>query len=259
MIKIFAVFKQGNYRHACGGIFSTFDLALKTAKKLILGEKDNYHRYEIFAFDLDVPSNQTPLEGAQQFAAFGGEIEEPLCLARLKRCGGDIQVQMRYTPFKYNQVIQFTNEDIMSAFNEFDDKRDILFLGYLVQYMHDKALQKIGIPFDLGDKMGPYDRIINGYLQDDKVATFLTKTGELSKYHTISHSEKLRYDREVKEGKDVLLHSFEFTSLECTAVRYKGAISWARCRYEIREKDKTESYTLLRESAYTYNLQPEMH
>lgn len=62
MATVFAVFKKGVYRHECGGIFSTIELATEAAHKLITGERDDYHTYEILEFELDVVLSQSPID-----------------------------------------------------------------------------------------------------------------------------------------------------------------------------------------------------
>ena len=57
-MKIFAVFKEGAYRHECGGIFSTLDKAKDAALVLITNEPDHHHTYAIVPFDLDVRTPQ---------------------------------------------------------------------------------------------------------------------------------------------------------------------------------------------------------
>lgn len=81
MTTVFAVFKKGVYRHECGGIFTTFELAKGAAITLLRGECDDYHNYEIIYFNLDESTSQTPVEqhgldydGNPYY--FGGKLEE---------------------------------------------------------------------------------------------------------------------------------------------------------------------------------------
>jgi hypothetical protein len=50
---IYAVFKQGVYRHECGGVFSTMEMAYAVARQLLAAECDHYHTYEVTPFELD--------------------------------------------------------------------------------------------------------------------------------------------------------------------------------------------------------------
>lgn len=89
-LKLFAVFKQGVYRQGCGGIFSTFDLALEAAKRLCAGERDDYHTYEVVPLVLDVMTTQTARSirmGVASGRAWidGGELEEATPLAYVGR------------------------------------------------------------------------------------------------------------------------------------------------------------------------------
>lgn len=66
-MKLYAVFREAVYRHECGGIFSTQELAEASARQLACGEPDRHHRYDVVPFDLDVTGAQDP----------SGRIDEP--------------------------------------------------------------------------------------------------------------------------------------------------------------------------------------
>lgn len=53
-MEVFAVFRQGVYRHECGGIFSTREAAIECADALVLSDNDSWHDYEVVPFALDV-------------------------------------------------------------------------------------------------------------------------------------------------------------------------------------------------------------
>jgi hypothetical protein len=82
-MNLFAVFKEGVYRHECGGIFGSKGLAVLAAEKLRDGESDDYHSYSIVPFNLDVITQQEPLiektrtDGNQSKYMTGGELLEP--------------------------------------------------------------------------------------------------------------------------------------------------------------------------------------
>lgn len=82
-MKLFAVFKEGVYRHECGGIFDSKDAAVKAAEKLRDGENDDYHSYVIVPFNLNEITHQTALiektrpDALQSKYMTGGELEEP--------------------------------------------------------------------------------------------------------------------------------------------------------------------------------------
>lgn len=88
-MKVFAVFKEGIYRHECGGVFSTLAAATDAAKRLIAGEYDNHHDYTVVPFDLDVMTEQTPVEsrvGWKGHTFFsGGDLREADALVRISR------------------------------------------------------------------------------------------------------------------------------------------------------------------------------
>ena len=52
-MNIYSVFKQGVYRHECGGMFSTEEMARSEAMRLIAGEGDDYHQFEVAMYELD--------------------------------------------------------------------------------------------------------------------------------------------------------------------------------------------------------------
>lgn len=82
-MKLFAVFKEGVYRHECGGIFDSKDLAVKAAEKLRDGESDDYHSYAIVPLNLNEITQQMPLiekvrpDGNRSTYMTGGELIEP--------------------------------------------------------------------------------------------------------------------------------------------------------------------------------------
>lgn len=62
-VTAYAVFRQGVYRHECGGIFSTEALAQATANALAGGDVDGYHTYEVVPFAMDEPTPVTAAGG----------------------------------------------------------------------------------------------------------------------------------------------------------------------------------------------------
>lgn len=58
MPTIYAVFRNGIYRHECGGLFSTLALASAAAVSLRDGEPDSYHYYNVIPFELDVVTSR---------------------------------------------------------------------------------------------------------------------------------------------------------------------------------------------------------
>jgi hypothetical protein len=51
---MYVVFQEGVYRHACGGVFSSLELAQRSADALKAHEPDNYHQWTVVPFELDV-------------------------------------------------------------------------------------------------------------------------------------------------------------------------------------------------------------
>lgn len=65
-MKLFIVHKKGVYRHECGGVFSSLDLAISSCNKLHEGDRDSYHAYEVRAHELDAATDQTPASEPRQ-------------------------------------------------------------------------------------------------------------------------------------------------------------------------------------------------
>lgn len=70
---VFAVFKNGAYRAECGGIFSSEEKAKEAALHLASNDRDDYHSYDVCAFDLDERLPQDPVTSKWT----GGGILEP--------------------------------------------------------------------------------------------------------------------------------------------------------------------------------------
>lgn len=57
-MNIFIVHKEGVYRHECGGVFSSLELAIAACKQIHTGDRDDYHSYEVRQHVLDVATEQ---------------------------------------------------------------------------------------------------------------------------------------------------------------------------------------------------------
>jgi hypothetical protein len=60
-VTIYAVFKQGVYRHECLGVFSSEAMARAAAESYAKGE-DGYHTFEVVPFTLDAACATEPHE-----------------------------------------------------------------------------------------------------------------------------------------------------------------------------------------------------
>lgn len=91
-MKVYAVFKKAIYRHECGGVFSTLEAAEAAAERCIAGERDDYHDYEVVAFELDAVTLQTPLVARPGWKGHtymeGGDIEEEESICTWSRTNG---------------------------------------------------------------------------------------------------------------------------------------------------------------------------
>jgi hypothetical protein len=92
-MQVFAVFKEGIYRHECGGVFSTLVLAREAAHKLIVGERDDHHKYSVIPFTLDAVTKQTEKNNRARHDSTGkrylsgGDLLEPFELLEMARDG----------------------------------------------------------------------------------------------------------------------------------------------------------------------------
>lgn len=68
MTEVYAVFRQGVYRHECGGVFDTLHRAKECADFLADEDVDGYHTYVVVPFRL----NQMP-----SIVGNGGAIHSP--------------------------------------------------------------------------------------------------------------------------------------------------------------------------------------
>jgi hypothetical protein len=96
MATVYAVFKEGVYRHECGGIFSTQEAAINAAKFLIAGESDDWHTYSVVPFELDLAPRRTPEDwqvviGHTKPINVGCEVEEAEPVLILGRTRGIIE------------------------------------------------------------------------------------------------------------------------------------------------------------------------
>ena len=55
-LPVWAVFREGSYRHECGGIFTVQARAIDCAKALAEADADNHHEYTVVPFKIDAPS-----------------------------------------------------------------------------------------------------------------------------------------------------------------------------------------------------------
>ena len=80
-MRLFVVFKVGVYRHECGGVFSLQGGAEASARRLLRGEPDDHHYYEVVPFTVDVASMQDAR----------GDVGENQAVLKLRRVGGEIK------------------------------------------------------------------------------------------------------------------------------------------------------------------------
>jgi len=167
----------------------------------------------------------------------------------------------KYSPLERGDWFELSQTAIKKANALFPAAHQFrLRIGHAVQFTHDEIFEAAG--WECFPSSGPalYDRVFQGQLQDDKVATFFDKHGKIkdavSEYHTISSSEILRWNREFKENdKDVVIHSFEFIGPSHTLVRYMGPLSYLAARgFLSAPKPDTGTCSLKREPAYKHNL-----
>jgi hypothetical protein len=85
---VFAVFREGVFRHQCGGIFTTPYEAIEAAKSLMGKESDNYHSYDVVPFLINVVAVEEPDNEGLSFAP-----DEPEPIAHIYRLvSGEVAV-----------------------------------------------------------------------------------------------------------------------------------------------------------------------
>lgn len=96
---VYVVFKQGIYRHECGGVFLTVSEAEAAALTLLAGEPDDYHYYTIVPFIVGVRTPQTPLTmeytdtGMHYGPRYsGGDLDEGQVWATYRRTNSTISI-----------------------------------------------------------------------------------------------------------------------------------------------------------------------
>lgn len=74
-MNVFAVFREGIYRHECGGVFDTIEEAVAAADLRRKAEPDDHHHYVVVPFVLN---SITPCKDEQGQGMFkDGELNEP--------------------------------------------------------------------------------------------------------------------------------------------------------------------------------------
>jgi hypothetical protein len=80
---VFAVFREGVYRHECGGVFDTEAAARAAAASLLSNEPDDYHEYVVVPFHLNAVSEHDPGDTCSPWLSC--ELVEPKPLATYTR------------------------------------------------------------------------------------------------------------------------------------------------------------------------------
>lgn len=96
MPSVFVVFRQGVYRHECGGVFLTLDQAISAAVEHIKTEKDEYHTYTVHEFEIGVPIKWELSETPDWVDP---ELIEPPAIATVERYAtSGVHVQVHKNP-----------------------------------------------------------------------------------------------------------------------------------------------------------------
>lgn len=104
---VYCVFKEGVYRHECGGVFSTLELAEEAANQLAKGDRDLWHEYIVVPFELDALTPQAQVDRSKQkcrrnpethnydspipgeYYGKGGDLTEPPAVSTFQRAKGE--------------------------------------------------------------------------------------------------------------------------------------------------------------------------
>lgn len=79
---VYAVFREGIYRHECVGVFSSQERAEDAARAVVAVERDSYHTYRVYPYELDVA-------GAFALGEWSGEdsVAEPDHISEFEKAG----------------------------------------------------------------------------------------------------------------------------------------------------------------------------
>lgn len=162
----------------------------------------------------------------------------------------------KFTCLAPGDVIEISESAKLRALQEFPNSWSLR-LGHQVQYTHDELLIAAGYAITPSTPRATYDRTYNSQLQDDKVATWCDKHGNLKDFvspsHTITQGERDHWKNLWKnDDKDTVIHSFEYTDPTHTKAVYLGPISFALAEPFLNAGEN--SYYLPRASAYRGNL-----
>lgn len=80
---VFAVFREGVYRHECGGIFPDEQKAIEAADLLAMSEPDDHHRYSVVPFELGT-AGEPEKNDDDSYPRFGG-VTEPGAVYEVSR------------------------------------------------------------------------------------------------------------------------------------------------------------------------------
>lgn len=59
-MKVYCVFREGVYRHECGGVFDTLAAAIDAADWFADNDNDSYHSYNVSPFEMNERTQQDP-------------------------------------------------------------------------------------------------------------------------------------------------------------------------------------------------------
>ncbi len=77
---IYAVFREGVYRHECVGVFSSQEKAEDAARAVVAVERDDWHSYRVHPFELDAAGAFEP--GPYEYA---DSVAEPDAVSEFKK------------------------------------------------------------------------------------------------------------------------------------------------------------------------------
>jgi hypothetical protein len=149
-----------------------------------------------------------------------------------------------YSPLRVGQVItpSEATKDFVWKYAQ-NKNNEMLTKGLLCEHAHNEVFKARQWRCEFTVTTGPYDRIFNGLMQDDKLATILdpdSPTKVLCSTHNISPAEFEKWD---KSPCDVIVHSFEEVGDDLLSSRYCGAISFWRLQQEgLIRKSKFEGW-----------------
>ena len=136
-------------------------------------------------------------------------------------------------------------KELIESLSHLRRERSNFYYGLLCQYAHDISLMEAGIEFETNpDEKGWWDRMIAGIKHDDKAALRgYNGINTCATTHTIGVTEYKPWCDEIKEGRELVIHSFsQMNNIGSYDFRYEGALAFSRIEAAASRFDSTRCF-----------------